>query len=233
MWDIFISFLGFVVFSFFVMSFLYVVHIRSMCKLSLAKDGQQQPPEDLQRWSQANNFEYEGCYKTRIGMSHMTIYAWKHDERPSFVCQYDIKENKKVKTNYDFVTIFADDVGLTTGADSSSQTLPKPPGEYMQSFSDMTFDDRLEMHVYSENFLINSGGAILLEREFSFEEEFVNAARRDARFVCKLWFWPLRWPYWHAVRKVKLHNLSIEDQHLEGMIKLPKDLMVGYKEMAV
>jgi len=106
-----------------------------------------------------------------------------------------------------------------------SNLFPKPPGSYVQTFSNLSLDDRWYKHIEMENYLLDEGQAQLVEVDKPFEKCIVDATRRQMKFIRSLPLWPLRGTYWYFVRRRFWHNKLIKEQHEKGMIKLPNELL--------
>lgn len=181
-------------------------------------------PTEAGQWAQSNHFEFVGQFNTSIGSQKGSVAAWRHTERPSFFCEYIIiGPNAEMHRAFDLETIFGFNVELNTASTADGHLQPKPGGSYVQSFSEMSFDDRWGEHIKSENYLMDVGGAELVQEEIPFEDHFIESTREQVEYVRSLRFWPFRWAYWYFVRRRLWHNRSIEMQHKKGMIKMPNE----------
>jgi len=167
-------------------------------------------------WAQQNEFIFVGYY---LFQTNVFIAAWQRQDRPTFFCYYLVQH----KTLSDMVTIFDDEIGLTTGSRADTHFFPRSDNMYMQSFSRLGFDGFWDRHVATENYLIDHG-ADLVEQELDFETCIVQAVRQQMQFVRKIPLWPLRGLWWFLVRRFRWHNLTIRQQHERGWIRLPKEL---------
>jgi hypothetical protein len=181
------------------------------------------PPEATDQWAGENDFRFIGNYAMKIGSTAARISTWQRTDRPTFLCQYVISAKNAANTACDLVTLFASDVGLTTCSSGNGQLYPRPAGSYSQSFSNIPLDEQWFRHVEMENFLMDAGGAQLVQLDGSFEDEFVSAIKKQVGYVRSLCLWPLRGPYWFFVRRRLWHNITIKEQHEKGMIKLPNE----------
>ena len=182
-------------------------------------------------WAGENDFAFVGNYALTVGVADLSMSIWRRSDRPTFFCSYLVQSGGSRQNSYDFVTLFEDDIMLTTNNKSDSQMLPQPPGYYSQSFSRVSLDGQWNRHLEMENYLMDTGGAILVQNDKPFEDCFVNAIQRQVEFVQSQSLWPLRSIYWFYIRRHKRHNLSIQDQHDKGLVILPNELS-GFESMS-
>ena len=180
--------------------------------------------EHLRQWAQQNDFKFLGYYNIRVGFAKVFTAAWQRTDRPTFMCHYVIKVQNKVKRAMDIVTKFANDVSLTTANTRNAQFSPKPPKAYAQSFSKVDLDQQWNLHIEMENYLIDVGGAQLVNLSIEFEKDIVESSRKENQFVRSIPLWYLRGSYWYFVRRYLWHNKSIEAQHKKRMIRLPNEM---------
>lgn len=167
-------------------------------------------------WAQQNDFKFMGYY---LFQANVFIAAWQREDRPMFFCYY-LAQNKKLS---DLVTLFGNEVSLTTGSSMDGQFFPLPENKYMQSFSRLHFDDLWDRHVAMENYLIDEGGAELVELDLDFQESILKAIQDQMKYVRSIPLWPLRGLWWFAVRRFRWHNLTIRQQREKDWIRLPKE----------
>ncbi len=176
------------------------------------------------QWAQANSFGFVGNFAMKVGIADSSMAIWRRSDRPTFFCRYLVQAGNKKQTSFDFVTMFEDEIMLTTNDKADSQMMPQPPGYYSQSFSPVNQDEQWNQHLQMENYLMDTGGATLVQNDKPFEECFVDAIRRQVNFISSISLWPLRGIYWFYVRRQMWHNQSIQAQHDKGMIRLPNEL---------
>ncbi|MHC4644709.1 MAG: hypothetical protein ACYTBJ_04355 [Planctomycetota bacterium] len=201
--------------------------VRLMAKAALAPSPDTDAPDHLRQWAADNDFGFVGSFKMKIGSMNAFIFAWRHSQRPTFFCQYLIRSAKAVNTAFDMVTLFDSDIMPTTASKSDGQLFPMPAGCYCQSFSNTSLDDQWYKHIETENFLIDEGGARLVQLDVTFQDSFTNTIRKQTQHIRSIPLWPCRAPYWFFVRKNLTHNKSVRLQHQKGMIKLPNELAPG------
>lgn len=52
---------------------------------------------------------------------------------------------------------------------------------------------------------------------------YLNALIKNSRYIQSIPFWLIRYVIWHFFQKHRGQNLSIQEQHEKGMIKLPNE----------
>lgn len=171
-------------------------------------------------WASNNGFEFVGSYYINVHIMRPGILAWRHMDRPTFFCRYQVGN----KVSYDLVTEFSNNTSLTTGDTKDGQSLPHRPGVYMQSLSGLDLDGRWARHIESENYLMDQGQAVLEANDTNFEQAIMEAIQLQMKYLRTLSFWPLRGIYWHFVRRYIRHNKTISQQREKGIIRLPNEL---------
>lgn len=163
-------------------------------------------------------FQHVGCFHLN-SVPPGFIGAWCHADRPTYFCLYFIGTNEA----YDFVTIFQDDIGLTTGSHSGGSMFPNPPGEYKQILPGLGLDRLWARHLESEDYLVQQGRIELAPSIEPFEEIFVRSIRKEMAYIRSISLWPFRALYWYAIGGRKRRNRTIRQQHELGLIALPNE----------
>ncbi|GEM_PF-1590921 len=222
---ILLGILGIGLFAYLLIAGVTALQVYSMSKAGLQTDPTApEAPAIPARWAAENEFGFLGTYRMKTPMTRALIYAWQRTDRPTYFCTYIIQSGQETKESYDLVTVFGDDIGLTTSSTKDGHMFPKPPHCFIQSFSPSVFDDRWARHIEMENYLMDVGGAQLVEREDVFEELIIDAMRKQMDYVRGISLWFLRAPIWFFIRRSQWHNLSIEEQYRKRLIKLPKEI---------
>ncbi len=190
-----------------------------MRRLELQPMDEASPPQTADAWAVANGFAFLGNYTIKVGMIRTLMSAWQRMDRPTFFCRYLVQASGQIqKECFDFVTIFADKVGLTTGSTTDGHFFPKRCGSYMQSFSNRDIDQRWAAHIEAENYLMDNLSAQLVQQDLPFEQTFAEAVRMECEYVSSLPLWFFCGPWWFLVRRHRWHNVSVPDQHRRGWI---------------
>lgn len=178
-------------------------------------------------WATEQGFDrYLGTFVVRLPAGACLIAAWQHRLRPTYFCPYAAAN----KVFHDFVTLFSENRSLTTTNTRDGQFLPKAPGRYMQTFTGLSLDELLNRHAASEQFLLTQGRILERPVSWTFEEALSASLASQGAYIRSLPLWPLRAVYWFLVRKRRLHNKTIEEQHQLGLIRLPHEL--GFQEFS-
>ena len=174
------------------------------------------PPDQSHIWAAGSGFEFVGNFR------HGSVYiaGWEHTKRPSFFCEYRIQQ----KMFYDMVTTFADEMSLTTGSTKEGNLTPKPPGHYHQTFSNLSLEQLWEKHVEAENYLVEKAGVKPPDVVLTFEDEITTAVQKELAYHKTIPLYHFRVPWWYFVRRNRLHNKTIRQQHESGIITLPNEI---------
>ena len=177
------------------------------------------PFQTSAQWAAGQGFGFVGLFSTRVAGSQVSLFAWRHEKRPTYFVMYVIQD----KITYDFVAVFNGYDGLTTGTTRDGQFLPKSPGDYTQTFEKRSLDELFNLHAASEWFLINKGGVQVQASDLSFEQAISMSCINQSAYIRSLPLWPLRAPYWFFIRRRTYHGKTVEQLQREGKIILPND----------
>lgn len=170
----------------------------------------------VHRWAQSCNFQFLGYYyEHRTGSF---IAAWQLTDQPTFFCVYILQDRRF----YDFITLYDRNISLCTGSSKDGQTLPSPPGHFVQTFTHVTLDQQYTEHNYADTF-IRGRLELILRADVTFETAFVNSLRRTAQHVRTLPFWFFRGLHWFFVRRRRLHGRTIEQLWRENRLPMPNE----------
>jgi len=175
------------------------------------------PPESSHAWAADSGFEFAGNF--RLGSVY--IAGWEHKRRPGFFCEYRLQQ----RTFYDIATNFADEMSLTTASTKDGNLTPKPPGHYHQTFSNLSLEQLWEKHIEAENYLVEKAGVRPADVVLSFEDEITAAVQKELAYHKTIPLYHFRVPWWYFVRRNRLHNKTIRQQHEAGMITLPNEML--------
>lgn len=207
---------------------LTFVSVKGLSNPELVPVSREEGSDAGSQWAKDNEFAFVGNFSMKVGISDASMTIWRRSDRPTFFCCYVVQAGVNVQTSFDFVTMFDNEIMLTTNDKSDSQMLPTAPGHYLQSFSSASIDKQWDRHLQAENYLMDAGDAVLVQNDRPFEDCFVNTIRKQVAFVCSLPLWSLRGTYWFYIRRRMRHNLSIQTQHNRGWVMLPNE-MPGFK----
>lgn len=113
---------------------------------------------------------------------------------------------------FQFVTLFSNDVSLTTIPSSSAFIFPRPPGAFLQSKKTDSIDDLWQYHLEGEIFLLNEYGIessiITNDMEYRLNEEI----QTQGRYIRQIPFFWLKAPYWLYIHRFKMLGVSVREQ---------------------
>jgi hypothetical protein len=164
-------------------------------------------------WATREGFDVVGTY-TVDAMQRMFVAAWLHNEYPVYFCIYYHAQTET--TVYDFVSLYEGDRGLTTGSTADAVFIPQPPDSYVQAFTDKTLDELWDLHLVSEQYVLNQLRLAPKRIDRPFEQVVIGAIHKQMGYVQSLPFWPLRTAWWYFVRRGRIVNLTIEQQQRKG-----------------
>lgn len=175
-------------------------------------------------WAEAANFEYLGVFEHRPDKN--LIYAWKSNIHRCFLASYVLLQGDTRIAATDFVTGFQDEFSLTTNNHGDGRAFPKHPATYAQCFANASIDEIWRRHKEAEQYLVGFGGVRAIQQLPDFQPAFQRAIRDQMNYLQSFLLWKLRIPYWYFVYRKRWRNISIEEQHTRGWIKLPNELEV-------
>ncbi len=164
-------------------------------------------------WADREGFDWVGAYVFE-GMQRMFVAAWLHREYPVYFCIYHHPQTET--TVYDFVSLYEGDRGLTTGNTADAVFIPQPPDSYVQAFTDKTLDELWDMHLVSEQYVLDRLHLQPKRIDKPFDQVVIGAIRKQMGYVQSMVFWPLRTAWWYFVRRGQRVNLTIEQQAQKG-----------------
>ncbi len=170
-------------------------------------------------WALAKGFEqYEGMYTFKAGATAF-LGVWRHTQHPTYFILF-LTGGKKVLT---FITEFTGDLDLTTGDTNDLQLCPQAPGHYMQTFRKPSREGLLNGHLAAARYITTMAGVCVEAVPWGFEKAFTKGEMVQAAYTQSLLAWPVRAPYWFFIRRLLVHNKSIEQLHKAGKLLLPND----------
>lgn len=160
-----------------------------------------------QDWLEANDFVSVGAYRMDASIISATVLAWVHATDPRYICVYLIQDQVSI----DIATEFdGERRSLTTATSLDGTMLPRHDESWMQALPDQPVDVLYDAHIAAESALVDqlryrsTGGPV------SFEESFMESARRQLAFVKQIPLWPLRAPIWYLTRKSRGRATVVE-----------------------
>ncbi len=190
------------------------------------KDWKIKATQDTASWASKSNFDFLSFYNVQCNTRWLFMAAWESKEKPTYLCQYIFGPRAEVGIVWDIITIFENQIYLTTSNTKDANLRPKPSGHYSQSFSKCSFDELYKKHRESEEYLTTKGGAKVEKSPIGFEESFVNSIKITNRYHRRHWYWIIFLFYYYFVRRKRWYNKTIQKQYELGMIKLPNEIFL-------
>ncbi|MHC4067332.1 MAG: hypothetical protein ACYSUI_22910 [Planctomycetota bacterium] len=183
--------------------------------------GDPQPYEEAMTfdWAAENSFDFNGVFEVAGTGGHLVV--WTRPDPPTFLVRNVVHTRGESGTSFDFVTVFEGPHGLTTATVKDTHFFPSAPGDYKQSFSDLSHDERWQRHAEAVNLLVGVHRMQLARALPPLIECFEQAVRGQMKYVRTLRLWPLRGVYWFFWKRSRWHGLSVAKQFELGWVKPP------------
>ena len=162
-------------------------------------------------WAADHGFERAGVVSGPL----VTMAGWQRRGEGRYLAVYP----SGGKWYVDFVTHFGPGVALTTGNSSDTGMLPRPRGEYAQSFPAEGVEGMWDLHAAGEAAVREAERPTADRDPEGFCDALVREVRADAaRTVYRPWTWPLM-PLWYFTRRGRLVDVTIAEQLRRGMVR--------------
>lgn len=122
-------------------------------------------------------------------------------------------------TYVDYITIFSNQVGLTTGNTASAHTSPPAIGSITQTFPSLSHTERWNIHAETVQKLVGELG-LPKYRIGDVDREFELAVKSDIRYVFNKPWLVLAIPWRFFVTRHRYRDLSVLDQIDRGWINI-------------
>lgn len=114
---------------------------------------------------------------------------------------------------FEFVTLFGDDITLTTTTTASAFLFPRPPGSFLQSMITTDVESLWKYHLDGENFLLNEYGIEPSQVTTTNIEHLINQElQTQGKYISKTPFFWLRAPYWFYIKRFRMRGVSVKKQ---------------------
>lgn len=170
--------------------------------------------EEVAPWAARRGLEFVGAFRLLMQPAPV-IFAWQAKETAEYFCQYQVGG----QIQYDVVSIFGPDLGLTTSSSKDAFTLPQPSGVCVQAFHKADLDTLWSRHEDSRSAFVARFGA---PRHLPgpFESMLLGALRKQAAYVQRIPMWPLRGAWWYFVtREAKKNRPASELYDLDALME--------------
>jgi hypothetical protein len=145
----------------------------------------------------------------------VVVYLFRHREVPVYYCLYHMGAKKMWET----VSLFDQDVSLTTSMSGDSGNIPLPPTSLLQVFPDASLQLVLEAHSQAIQFLASRGYRPVEHSASQFREDFMTAYWKTEQRIMSTPIWPVMLVIWVIINRGKMYAKPIEAQYRDGMIK--------------
>lgn len=143
--------------------------------------------------------------------------AWWSKEVKSWTLIYFAQGKQTI----DFVTIYDDNIAVTTSSNKDSILLPDPPKAYKQAFTDLTYEQLYEKHLQGRNFVEYNEKVLPQINKQDLLTEVKKSLILQSKYIMNLPMWRFKGFYWYFVRRNLKVNKPIsssdrKSQHLNS-----------------
>ncbi|MBN2135249.1 MAG: hypothetical protein JW737_05925 [Acidobacteria bacterium] len=146
----------------------------------------------------------------------VVVYALRHESEPIYYCLYHFGSRIPI----DVVTRYENDMSLTTADNIEAGAAPRPEKAFLQIFRDADHDTLYINHLRSHRFITKQGVRVHDMPPANFRYYFFESFRRQADFMRKIPFWPLKLIIMTIGQEGKKFTIPIPEQYNEGQIKI-------------
>ncbi len=190
--------------------------------------------EEVNQWALEHNFSPSGTFYYKTRSVQMFVSTWignqKHTILSFLFCRNILKENEYEivqQTGIDFSTLFEPDISLCTSNNVSGHTLPAIPTGYLETFSRSPIEILYRMHLKSVHYLQQKNALEFGTMSKSMDQFLLQSMHETCKYTKSLSFRSIKCIYWHFFRKYLWDNLTIQQQHEKGKIKLLNELEIN------
>lgn len=163
--------------------------------------------DEFADWVERNGFEYDSVFLTNVVNVPKPIQgaAWWSARDATWALLY-VTPNKK---NIDFVTLYDDDIVITTASSKDAMMLPQPEKSLIQTFPGLSYKSLYAKHLEARKQVERYESVVLREERRDLMEELKHALKEHARFLMSLPLWQYRGVYWFFIRRNIKVNIPI------------------------
>lgn len=165
-----------------------------------------------QRFLELNQFSFDDSLRYQS----IEAGAWKQSNIVTIQRQYIFMTSPRSASLkiFEFVTLFGDDVSLTTTASASAFLFPRPPGAFIQSMKTNDIEALWKYHLEGENFLLTEHGVrkVPITNDNDIASQINEWSQRQGKYICKTPFFWLKAPYWFYIRRYRMQGVSVKKQ---------------------
>jgi hypothetical protein len=183
---------------------------------------------EVRDWAESAGFALLGQYRVMVGSRSQTMMVWQHENRPTFLYMLPTgpapADGTKRPYSYAFATKFEEETGLSTCSSRTGHWILRPGGGYVQTFSVLSIDELWQRHQVGEAYVMKQAGVGMKPLTKAFEERYTESYQRELDYVCSLRFGRFRVPWQRWTRSRRRHDLTIEQLHRRGLVKIPQEV---------
>ena len=144
------------------------------------------------------------------------VACFSHRDEPLYICIYHMG----VRVAADVISLYKNDVSLTTGMVVDGGNLPIGETSMLQIFPDAPYHVMVERHHEAVEFLKTRGYEPQRLSPEQFREEFIKSYREVFKRVTGHSFWPVKLVFWAISQRGNIYTKSIARQFADGLIKI-------------
>ena len=169
-------------------------------KEQLEDEGFQKAFNNASIWAQKNGYNPDKLFEF-YGLSNGQAIkgaTWLNQAEGTILALYYAMD----KSHYDLVTIYNDDIGLTTTNSKDAFTLPQAPKAFTQAFPQFSLDDLFHKHLKGRKYLEEKLQLLTPNKlEENTVELMSKAIKRQMSYIRSLPFWGWQGAYWYFIRR--------------------------------
>ncbi len=163
--------------------------------------------DEFSSWVEENGFQFDSLFLSNMVNVPEPIQcaAWWSERDATWALLYVAAKKK----NIDFVTLYSDDIGITTASSKDAVLLPQPEKSLTQAFTGLSYKGLYAKHLKARKQVERYESVVLQEERRDLMEELKHALKAHARFLMSLPLWEYRGVYWFFVRRNIKVNIPI------------------------
>ena len=164
-----------------------------------------------QDFLELNKFRFDDSLRVK----EIEIGGWIQDKTSILDRQYIFMISPKPNglKVFEFITLFGDDITLTTTTTASAFLFPRPPGSFLQSMITTDIEALWKYHLDGENFLLNEYGIKPSQVATTNIEHLINQELQiQGKYISKTPLFWLKAPYWFYIKRSRMRGVSVRKQ---------------------
>jgi hypothetical protein len=164
-----------------------------------------------QNFLELNKFSFDDSLRCQ----GIEIGGWTQSKTSVIDRQYIFMSSPKPNglKIFELITLFGNDITLTTTTTASAFLFPRPPGSFLQSMITSDVEDLWKYHLEGENFLLNEHGVKPSQiTTTNIEHLITQEIQTQGKYISKTPFFWLKAPYWFYIHRSRMRGVSIRKQ---------------------